>query len=147
MSSNFWSKLDIKLLLSLFVSVFLNCPWRRNLDPSFQHYTVHLSKTRPDSDLFDSDGDYWKGGEEEVNSSLSSFPLSTATYHLLGREEWERVSWKILMEDFCISKHMQLVGKIDCGLVGEVNTVKLWMNLATEFRPHVNKPPIRFYLM
>ena len=27
---------------------------------------------------------------------------------------------------------MQLIGKIDCGLVGEVNTVKLWMNLATK---------------
>ena len=51
------------------------------------------------------------------------------------------------MEDFCISKHMHLVGDIDCGLVGEVNTVKLWMNLTTKFRPEVNKPLIRLYLM
>ena len=51
------------------------------------------------------------------------------------------------MEDFCISKHMQLVGDIDCGLVGEVNTVKLWMNLTTKFRPEVSKPLIRLYLM
>ena len=51
------------------------------------------------------------------------------------------------MEDFCISKHIQLVSNIDCGLVGQANTVKLWINLATKFRPEVNKPPIRFYLM
>lgn len=89
----------------------------------------------------------WRGGEAEVNSSLSSFPLSTATYNLPRGEEWERVSWKILMEDFCISKHMQLVGKIGCGLVGEVNTVKLWMNLTTKFWPEVNKPLIRFNLI
>ena len=42
---------------------------------------------------------------------------------------------------------MQLVGNIDCGLVGEVNTVKLWMNLTTKFRPEVNKPLIRLNLM
>ena len=54
----------------------------------------------------------------------------------------------MLKEDFCISKHMQLVSKIDCGLVGEVEyTVKLWMNLTTKFRPEVNKPLIRLNLM
>ena len=42
---------------------------------------------------------------------------------------------------------MQLVGKIDCGLVGEVNTVKLWMNLTPKFRPEVNRPLIRLNLM
>ena len=57
------------------------------------------------------------------------------------------MSQKILKEDFCISKHMQLVGKIDCGLVGEVNTVKLWMNLTTKFRPEVNRPLIRLNLI
>ena len=42
---------------------------------------------------------------------------------------------------------MQLVGKIGCGLVGEVNSVKLWMNLTTKFLPEVNKPLIRLNLM
>ena len=46
-----------------------------------------------------------------------------------------------------ISTYMQLVGKIGCGLVGEVNTIKLWMNLTTKFRPEVNKPLIRHNLM
>ena len=57
----------------------------------------------------------WWGGEDEENSPLSSFSLSTATYDLLKREEWERVSKKILMEDL----NKMLVGEIGCGLGGE----------------------------
>ena len=39
----------------------------------------------------------------------------SATYDLLRREEWERVSKKILMEDL----NTMLVGEIACGLGGE----------------------------
>ena len=44
------------IALVIFLCSSVSCLWRRNLDPSLQHHTVHQSKTRPDSGLFDSDG-------------------------------------------------------------------------------------------
>ena len=83
----------------------------------------------------------WWGGEDEDNFFLFSFSLSTATYNLLKREEWERVSKKTLMEDL----NKMLVGEIACGLgVGGLN--RALVEPYIKFRPEVNVLLIRLNL-
>ena len=57
MSSKLFLEQTCYKALVIFLCFSVSCLWRRNLDPSLQHHTVHLSKKRPDSESFDSDGD------------------------------------------------------------------------------------------
>ncbi len=88
---------------------------------------------------FDSNGDIVRsdgnGGVGKMKGLLFSFPLHIFyLWFTQEREDWERVSKKILMEDFSKAyiEHMLLVGELLwVGMVGLSvgNIVELWMNL------------------